>query len=202
MAAVEWGSEQLANPGFVEPLKISSSRSLLEQQASALQKSSQRVRQPIGIIGPSDGDAACCQAAYAIAQRLAGCGLALVCGGRGGVMESASRGAFEAGGMVIGLLPEGDEAAANAYLSIAIPTGMGEMRNALIATCSLCLIAVGGGMGTLSEMAFGLKLGKPVFCLYPEFALPGATPVANVDEAVAQVLGWLLQRAPHTLGER
>ena len=68
------------------------------------------------------------------------------------------------------------------------------MRNALIATSRLCLIAIGGGMGTLSEMAIGLKLGKPVFCLYSEFALPGATPVANVDEAVAQVLGWLLQR--------
>ena len=107
------------------------------------------------------------------------------------MMQAASRGAFEAGGTVIGLLPENDDEAANAYLTVAIPTGMGEMRNALIARSSLCLVAVGGGMGTLSEIAFGLKLGKPVFCLYPEFDLPGATRVANASEAVRQVLELL-----------
>jgi uncharacterized protein (TIGR00725 family) len=164
----------------------------LEQRISALQKSPQRLKQAIALIGPGDGDARLCDAAFAIARRLARCGLAIVCGGRGGVMEAASRGGFEAGGTVIGLLPENDDQAANAYLTVAIPTGMGEMRNALIARSSLCLVALGGGMGTLSEMAFGLKLGKPVFCLYPEFELPGATHVASVDEAVERVLGWLL----------
>ena len=199
MAAVKRGLGQRMASGS-DFKTISAPTSLQEFQTSALQASSRRLRQPIGIIGPSDGNAACCQAAYAVAYRLAACGLAMVCGGRGGVMEAASRGAFEAGGTVIGLLPESTEAAANAYLTIALPTGMGEMRNALIATSSICLIAIGGGMGTLSEMAFGLKLGKPVFCLYPEFSLPGATPVANVDETVAQVLGWLLQREqPGTL---
>jgi uncharacterized protein (TIGR00725 family) len=167
----------------------------LEQQVAALQKSPQRVKQAIAIIGPGDGDGLLCEAAHQIAQRLARCGLSIVCGGRGGVMEAASRGAFEAGGTVIGLLPENDDLAANAYLSVALPTGMGEMRNALIARSSLCLVAIGGGMGTLSEMAFGLKLGKPVFCLYPEFDLPGARRVADVDEAVQQVLGWLAQLA-------
>jgi uncharacterized protein (TIGR00725 family) len=163
----------------------------LEQRITALQKSPRRCKQAVALIGPGDGDAVLCDAAYQIARRLARCGLAIVCGGRGGVMEAASRGAFEAGGTVIGLLPENDDQAANAYLTVAIPTGMGEMRNALIARSSLCLVAIGGGMGTLSEMAFGLKLGKPVFCLYPEFDLPDATRVANVDEAVARVLGWI-----------
>jgi uncharacterized protein (TIGR00725 family) len=166
-----------------------------EPQMTALQKSPQRFKQAIALIGPGDGDALLCDAAFAIAHRLAHCGLAIVCGGRGGVMQAASRGAFEAGGTVIGLLPENDDEAANAYLTVAIPTGMGEMRNALIARSSLCLVAVGGGMGTLSEMAFGLKLDKPVFCLYPEFDLPGATRVASVDEAVDGVLGWLLATA-------
>lgn len=166
----------------------------LEQRITALQKSPQRFKQAIALIGPGDGDALLCESAYRIAQRLARCGLAIVCGGRGGVMEAASRGAFESGGIVIGLLPENDDQAANAYLTVAIPTGMGEMRNALIARSSLCLVAIGGGMGTLSEMAFGLKLGKPVFCLCPQFELPGATHVADVDEAVQRVLEWLISR--------
>jgi predicted Rossmann-fold nucleotide-binding protein len=67
------------------------------------------------------------------------------------------------------------------------------MRNALIARSSLCLVAVGGGMGTLSEIAFGLKLGKPVYWLHPELELPGATTVADVDDAVQQVFSWLMQ---------
>ena len=163
----------------------------LEQRIAARQKSPQRFKQAIALVGPGDGDARLCDAAHHIAQRLARCGLPIVCGGRGGVMQAASRGAFEAGGTVIGLLPENDDEAANAYLTVAIPTGMGEMRNALIARSSLCLVAVGGGMGTLSEIAFGLKLGKPVFCLYPEFDLPGATRVANASEAVRQVLELL-----------
>lgn len=163
----------------------------LEQHITARQKSPRRFTQAIALIGPGDGDAQLCEAAHLIAQRLAKCGLAIVCGGRGGVMEAASRGAFEAGGTVIGLLPENDTLSANAYLTVAIPTGMGEMRNALIARCSLCLVALGGGMGTLSEMAFGLKLGKPVFCISPEFDLPAATCVADVDEAIEQVLQFL-----------
>ena len=160
----------------------------------ALQKSPQRFKQAIALVGPGDGDTRLCNAAYLIARRLASCGLAIVCGGRGGVLEAASRGAFEAGGTVIGLLPENDDQAANAYLTVAIPTGMGEMRNALIARSCLCLVAIGGGMGTLSEMAFGLKLGKPVYCLFPEFDLPGANRAVDVDDAVTQVLVSLIKR--------
>lgn len=163
----------------------------LEQKISALQKGPARFKQAVAVIGPGDGNAQLCGVALVIAQRLARCGLAIVCGGRGGVMQAASRGAFEAGGTVIGLLPEDDDHAANDYLTVAIPTGMGEMRNALIARSSLCLVAIGGGMGTLSEMAFGLKLGKAVFCLYPEFDLPGATCVADADEAIEKILQFL-----------
>lgn len=165
----------------------------LEREAAAFQKTSQRLKQPIALIGPGDGDLRLCDAAFAISQRLARCGLAIVCGGRGGVMEAASRGASEAGGTVIGLLPENDDHAANPYLTVAIPTGMGEMRNALIARSSLCLVAVGGGMGTISEMAFGLKLGKPVFCLYPDFNLPGTSIALDVDDIVARLLTWIAQ---------
>ena len=169
-----------------------SAQATLALRLTALQKSPQRFTQAIALIGPGDGDERLCAAAHHIAQHFARCGLAIVCGGRGGVMEAASRGAYEAGGTVIGLLPENDTQAANPYLSVAIPTGMGEMRNALIARCSLCLVAIGGGMGTLSEMAFGLKIAKPVFCLYPEFVLPGATEAVDADDVIAQVQRWLL----------
>lgn len=168
--------------------------SLLEQEVAILQKSSRRLKQPIGLIGPGDGNANLCEAAFQIARRLARSGLVIVCGGRGGVMEAASRGAHEAGGIVIGLLPENDDQAANAYLTVAIPTGMGEMRNALIARSSLCLVAVGGGMGTVSEMALGLKLGKPVYSLYPDFNLPGIFIALDVDDVVERVFQWVLQR--------
>jgi len=164
---------------------------LLAQNIATHQRSRHRFKQPVGLIGPGDADAELCAAAQYIAFALASAGLSIVCGGRGGVMEAAARGASEAGGIAIGLLPEDDDRAANAYLSVAIPTGMGEMRNALIARCSLCLVAVGGGMGTLSEMALGLKLGKRVFCLDTGVALPGATIVTDASHAVEEVFSWL-----------
>ena len=142
-------------------------------------------RQPIGIIGPSVASDAQINAARIIAGRIAACGVALVCGGKGGVMSAAAQGAQEAGGQIIGLLPEDDMSAANPYLTIALPTGIGEMRNALIARSSICLIAIGGGMGTLSEMALALRWGKPLFTLYEEVKLPGAYSASSIEELIA-----------------
>ena len=157
------------------------------------QASDARYRQPIGIIGPGDGGAKECDAARTIAGYLAKSGFSIVCGGRGGVMEAASRGATEAGGIAIGILPEEDGRSANPYLTVAIPTGMGEMRNAVIARSSLCLIAIGGGMGTISEMALGLKWGKSVFALYEDVQLEGAKITANPDELLESVVHWLAE---------
>ena len=151
----------------------------------------ERLLQPVGIIGPGDGGPRECAAAYQVANALARAGMAIVCGGRGGVMEAASRGAREAGGTAVGILPEEDVRAANPFLSVAIPTGMGEMRNAVIARSSICLVAIGGGMGTISEMALGLKWGKTVFALYPDVDLPGLKKAANADELLAHVSQWL-----------
>src|SRR5205085_9317980 len=86
----------------------------------------------------------------------------LVCGGRGGVMEAACRGAQAAGGTTVGLLPDADRRQANAHLDVALPTGMGELRNGLVARAGDAVIAVGGEFGTLSEIGFALKLGRPV----------------------------------------
>jgi uncharacterized protein (TIGR00725 family) len=162
-------------------------------QLTARQRSSRKWIQPVAIVGPGDGGAKPCLAAYRVAYSLAGAGIALVCGGRGGVMEATSRAAHDAGGLVIGFLPEDDLSGANSYLGIAIPTGMGEMRNALIARASVCLIAIGGGMGTLSEVALGLKWGKPVFSLYEEVALTQLRRCANVDQLLEEVLTWLVR---------
>lgn len=93
---------------------------------------------------------------------LAQAGAAIVCGGLGGVMEAAARGAHTAGGVVIGLLPGDDPSAGNQHLTVAIPTGLGEARNVLVVRAADALIAIGGGYGTLSEIGFALKTSTPV----------------------------------------
>jgi len=166
------------------------------QRLASIQRSAARCLQPVGIIGPGDGGARECDAAFQVATVLAKAGMSIVCGGRAGVMGAASRGAAEAGGIAIGILPEDDARSANPHLSVAIPTGMGEMRNALIARSSMCLVAIGGGMGTISEAALGLKWGKPVFALYEDIQLPGARFASDVDQLVEWVLECLLELIP------
>lgn len=156
------------------------------------QKGARRHRQPVAIIGPGDGGMRECDAARTVARHLAGAGMAVICGGRGGVMAAASRGATEAGGIAIGILPEDDDRNANEWLSVAVPTGMGELRNGIIARSGVCLVAIGGNMGTLSEIAMGLKWGKPVFVLYGDVALPDAVAATDVDDLLERVVNSLL----------
>jgi uncharacterized protein (TIGR00725 family) len=101
-------------------------------------------------------------AAEEIGRLLGQAGAVVVCGGRGGVMDAAARGARDGGGLSVGLLPDDHRAGAGEHLTVSLPTGMGEARNALVARAADVLIAVGGEFGTLSEIAFALKLGKPV----------------------------------------
>jgi uncharacterized protein (TIGR00725 family) len=156
------------------------------------QKGARRHRQPVAIIGPGDGGMRECDAARTVARHLAGAGMAVICGGRGGVMAAASRGATEAGGIAIGILPEDDDRNANEWLSVAVPTGMGELRNGIIARSGVCLVAIGGNMGTLSEIAMGLKWGKPVFVLHGDVALPDAVAATDVDDLLERVVNSLL----------
>lgn len=101
-------------------------------------------------------------AAETVGRGLAESGAIVVCGGLGGVMEAACRGAREAGGTAVGILPGTERSAANRWVDVAIPTGLGEARNALVVRAADVLIAVGGAYGTLSEVALALKAGKPV----------------------------------------
>jgi uncharacterized protein (TIGR00725 family) len=122
-----------------------------------------------------------------LAQR----GAVLICGGLGGVMEAACRGASSAGGITIGILPGSNPQSANQYVLIPIATGLGEARNALVATASDALIAIGGKLGTLSEIALAMRSGIPVVGLdtwqleaaraQPFVLHRVATPVEAVD---------------------
>ena len=115
-------------------------------------------------------------------------------------MEAAAQGAAEAGGTVIGILPGPDPADANAFVSVAIPTGMGEMRNALIVRTAAAVVAVGGGYGTLSEIGLALKLGRPVIGINTwELRSAGETDggivvAATAVEAVALALDRVRDR--------
>jgi len=116
----------------------------------------------VSVIGGSECTAAEAVVAEEIGRRLAQAGVGLVCGGRGGVMEAACRGAARAGGLTIGLLPGSSSEEANAYVRAALPTGLGEARNALVVRAGEAVIAIGGGLGTLSEIALALRLEKRV----------------------------------------
>jgi len=174
--------------------KLSSQASNLLAQLARKQAGPRRCIQPVGIIGPGDGSGRECLGAYEVASALAKAGISIICGGRGGVMEAASRGASIAGGVAVGILPEEDLSGANRYLTIGIPTGMGEMRNAVIARSSVCLIAIGGGMGTISEIALGLKWGKPIFALYQDVKIPGTKFARGVDQLLEWAAGWLIEK--------
>lgn len=116
----------------------------------------------VGVIGGSEADEVTCERAFSVGRELARRGVCVLTGGGPGVMEAVCRGAKEAGGMTVAFLPGNDRKYANEHVDVALPTGMGEMRNMLLARASDALIAVGGEFGTLSEIGFGLRIGKPV----------------------------------------
>ncbi len=114
------------------------------------------------VVGAADASADELQADESVGRLLAERGVVVVCGGRGGVMEAACRGAAGQGGITIGLLPGSEASEGNRFLTIALPTGMGQTRNALLALAGDAIIAIGGGPGTLSEVGLALKAGKRV----------------------------------------
>lgn len=120
----------------------------------------------VAVVGPgSDISDDLAALAHEIGTLLAQRGIVVVTGGLGGVMAAAACGASEAGGLVIGLLPGDDRTDANTDLTVAIPTGLGQARNALVVGAADGVIAVGGSWGTLSEIALARRAGKPVVCL-------------------------------------
>ena len=119
----------------------------------------------VGVVGESVSSARAVRDAERVGRAIAAAGAVLFTGGRGGVMEAASRGASEAGGAVVGLLPGFDRAEANRWVHIPVVTGMDQARNVILVRSCDAVIAIGGMYGTLSEIALALKLGIPVIGL-------------------------------------
>ncbi|HET6915935.1 MAG TPA: TIGR00725 family protein [Acidimicrobiales bacterium] len=116
----------------------------------------------VAVVGASNAVEELDATAEAVGAALASAGATIVCGGLGGVMEAACRGAKAAGGLTVGFLPGTDPSEANAWVDVVVPTGMGEARNILVVRCAEVVVALGGEYGTLSEIALALRAGTPV----------------------------------------
>lgn len=139
----------------------------------------------IAVIGRGEATPGDCGAAYAAGLMIAGNGAVLVSGGLGGVMEAACRGAKEAGGTTVGIVP-GTEGG-NPFIDITIRTGLGHARNILVVLSADAVIAVGGSYGTLSEIAIALKAGRPVYGINT-WDIEGVLPCSSPEDAVTRAL--------------
>lgn len=138
----------------------------------------------VAVVGPGDAEPGMEVLAEAVGRALAEAGATVVCGGLGGVMAAACRGAKAAGGTTVGLLPGTDRTAANPWVDVALPTGLGEGRNLLVVRAADAVVAVGSGYGTLSEIALALRAGIPVVGLHT-WDVPGIRRAATAADAVA-----------------
>ncbi|MDP6607223.1 MAG: TIGR00725 family protein [Dehalococcoidia bacterium] len=144
----------------------------------------------IGVIGGDEAEGEALRLAYEVGREVASRGHTLVSGGRGGVMRESCRGAKEAGGLTVGILPGDDLADANEFIDIPVITGIGYARNTIVARTANALVAVDGSYGTLSEIAFGLNVGRPIIGLATWELRDGSgnqPPIERVATAVEAV---------------
>jgi hypothetical protein len=174
-----WAHGNAASGG--EPIDAIAAATWLQRQSGS------PIRVPVGVIGPREATGAQLEAAENVGRGLAAMGFIVICGGRQGVMDAVCKGAADAGGIAIGMLPEADPSFANPHAGIVIATGIGEARNALIARAALCLVAIGDSYGTLSEVALGRQFGKRVIGLEGAARVEGVVHVATVAEALQEV---------------
>jgi uncharacterized protein (TIGR00725 family) len=146
----------------------------------------------VAVVGPGEASPDQLHTAEEVGAGLAAAGVVVVTGGLGGVMEAASRGARSRRGRTLGILPGDDRDAANGWVEIAVPTGMGELRNGLVVRAADAVVAIGGGHGTLSEIALALKLGRPVVGL-GTWEVHGVDHVSTPEDALALIAGLLVQ---------
>jgi hypothetical protein len=149
-----------------------------------------RKRIRIAVIGGSRPGRQALDMALEVGRLIVRSGAVVVCGGLGGVMEAASRGAREEGGLVVGILPGNSPADANPWVDIPIATGLGYTRNSLVVMNADAIIAVDGEYGTLSEIAYGLIQGKKVVGLRT-WDVRGVTVAETAEEAVRLALEGL-----------
>jgi uncharacterized protein (TIGR00725 family) len=207
MQALFWNerTQQLSDGARVfDPLALTWRDDAVEQGGEAVTASEALLRLaatrklrrvPIGIIGPRDATHAQYDLAEQMGAALARHGLQLLCGGKNGVMEAACKGHAQEGGMPVGLLPDEEWHAANPYVAIPIATGIGPARNAIIARACLVLVAIGGGVGTLSEMALGLQFNRLVLAMADAPEVNTVERVADVDSVIARIAARILANA-------
>ena len=145
-------------------------------------------RRYVAVCGASDATASQLESAREVGRLLAEAGVVVVNGGLGGVAGAASEGAADAGGTVVGILPDTDRHGVDPHVTISLPSGMGQARNVLIVTAAESVIAIGEGWGTLSEIAVARRLGRPVVAL-DSWSVKGLETVATPAEAVRRALG-------------
>jgi len=155
-------------------------------------KNNHKVRQKItiSVIGGHDADTKMIHLAHEVGKIVAKVGGVLVCGGLGGVMNSASRGAKETGGLTIGLLPGKDKKDANPYIDIALPTSIGYARNAMVACSADIIVALPGSHGTRCEISYGLVYGRPVIDL-GNWNIEGMIPAKNIQGAQKKIMACI-----------
>jgi uncharacterized protein (TIGR00725 family) len=144
-------------------------------------------RRYVAVCGASQATPSQLDAAREVGRLLAKRGAVVINGGFGGVSGAASEGASLEGGTVVGILPDTDRSGVNPHLTVAIATGLGQVRNAVIVTAADSVIAIGAGWGTLSEIAFAKRLDRPVFAL-DTWDVPGLEVVKTPAEAVQRAL--------------
>lgn len=172
------GVDAAMSSDLAEPLSATAATGKLAQTRRLL---------PVGVIGLRAATTTELATARSLGASLAQAGFPVMTGGKNGIMEAASQGAVEAGGLTIGILPDTDWTGANPYITIPIATGFGSARNAIIARACFALVAVGGEYGTQTEMAFGMHFGRLVLGLGNVPSVTGVIACANVDEAVERV---------------
>ena len=145
----------------------------------------------VAVVGSGEASGELYEKAREVGRLIAERGGTVVCGGRSGVMEAAARGATEAGGTAIGILPDEDRERANEYLSYSIATGTGHARNLAVVCSGDAIVAVGGEYGTLSEIGLALKVGRPVVALMSWDLGEHVTVASSPEEAVETVFGIL-----------
>jgi uncharacterized protein (TIGR00725 family) len=136
----------------------------------------------IAVIGTSEPDPESMALAAQVGRTIAAKGAVLICGGLGGVMEAAARGAKEEGGLTIGILPDYNKNSANPFIDVVIPTGLGHARNILVAASGDLIAALPGCHGTRSEISVALKLGKPVIGVRAWGTIVGVRQVDSLEE--------------------
>ena len=147
----------------------------------------------VAVVGPGDAPPEVEAESEVLGAALGEAGAVVVCGGLGGIMAAACRGARTVGATTIGILPGTDRAGANSWVDVAVATGMGEGRNVLVVRTADAVVAVAGGYGTLSEVALALKIGRPVVGL-GTWDIPGVERADGPHDAAARAVALARRR--------